>query len=116
MSDQPGGVNEQKALGGQAKASPREKEQQAALTELAKTKGGQDLTMRVKIYSPYHTYFDEPANSLSAENATGPFDILPHHHNFVSLLTPADLIVRRRDHDDRRFKIGGGVMHVKADR
>ena len=41
----------------------------------------------LKVYSPFHVYYNEEAFSLSAENATGPFDVLPHHHNFISLLT-----------------------------
>jgi len=73
--------------------------------------------MHVKVYSPSKTYFDELAGSISGENATGPFDILPHHHNFISLLRPCELIVRRPSNGaEQRIKISGGIMHVKADR
>ncbi len=34
-------------------------------------------TMHVKVYSPFHVYFDGQAESITAENATGQFDILP---------------------------------------
>ena len=81
-----------------------------------KDKSGAPL-MHVKVYSPAKTYFDEPAASISGENATGPFDILPHHHNFISLLKPCELVIRRPDNGaEQRIKISGGIMHVKADR
>jgi F-type H+-transporting ATPase subunit epsilon len=73
-------------------------------------------TMHVKVYSPFRDYFDGQALSLTAANATGPFDILPKHHNFISLLNPCDLVVRTAAKDERKIRISGGVMHVKADR
>ncbi|MFA5003719.1 MAG: hypothetical protein WC498_00355 [Candidatus Saccharimonadales bacterium] len=71
-------------------------------------------TMHVKVYSPFKTYLDEQASSISGENATGPFDILPHHHNFITLLKAGELVVRT-DAGAPRIKISGGIMHVKAD-
>lgn len=70
--------------------------------------------MHVRVHAPYKTYYDGPAQSVSASNDTGPFDILPHHHNFMTLLSECDVIVR---HGDEQEKIGiqRGVMHVKAD-
>ena len=40
-------------------------------------------TMAVKVYAPFQVYFEGDAYSVSAINATGPFDILPKHHNFL---------------------------------
>lgn len=74
----------------------------------------EDAEMKVKVYSPYKVYFEGMAKSISAESATGPFDILPKHHNFITLLQPCDLIVRTTNHEET-FRIDGGVMHVKAD-
>jgi F0F1-type ATP synthase epsilon subunit len=71
--------------------------------------------MAVKIASPFKTYFDENSYSISAQNATGPFDILPRHHNFITLLTPCELVVRPMNRNEQRFRISGGLMHVKAD-
>ena len=45
-------------------------------------------TMRVKVYAPFKVYFDGEAKSMTAVNRVGPFDILPQHHNFISLLEP----------------------------
>lgn len=71
-------------------------------------------TMHLKVYSPYKVYFDGDAESVSAESATGPFDILPRHHNFITLLEPCDVIVRT-GRGDQTIRIAGGMMHVKAD-
>lgn len=72
-------------------------------------------SMHVKIYSPFQTYFDDAAQSISAVNETGSFDILPKHHNFLTLLSAGDLTVRTV-HDKRNIKINRGLMHVKADK
>lgn len=73
------------------------------------------LTMQVKVYSPFKVYFDGEAESISAVNGTGPFDILPHHHNFMTLLIPCEIVVRIGK-EEKRFKISHAVMHVKADK
>ncbi len=73
-------------------------------------------TMGVKIYAPFKTYFDAPAVSLSAINQTGPFDILPRHKNFMSLLQPCTIIVRQQHGEPFSMRVTRGVMHVKADR
>ena len=72
--------------------------------------------MRIKVYSPFKTYFDAEGYSISAINATGPFDILPRHHSFMTLLSPGEIQVRAVRGDDQRIRISGGLMHVKADK
>jgi F-type H+-transporting ATPase subunit epsilon len=72
-------------------------------------------TMHVKVYAPFRTYFDGAATSLSAENGTGPFDILPHHKNFMSLLVPCTVTVRSAESKEFNLKVTRGVMHVKSD-
>lgn len=73
-------------------------------------------TMAVKIYAPFKTYFDGPANSISAVNDTGPFDILPRHKNFMCLLKPGEIKVRIAGKDDFVMPVNQAVMHVKSDR
>lgn len=72
-------------------------------------------TVYVKVYAPYKVYFEGEANSISAASHTGPFDILPRHHNFITLLVACDVIVRTPTHEEK-IRIQGGIMHVKADR
>ena len=68
--------------------------------------------MYVKVYSPYKNYFAGIADSLSAVNDTGPFDILPGHHRFLTLLSAGDIIIRRDGSDDKVVPIVNGVMYV----
>ena len=70
--------------------------------------------MHVKVYAPFKTYFDGVATSVSASNETGPFDILPKHHNFMTLLEPGEVVVRADDREEK-IAIQQAVMHVKAD-
>lgn len=98
---------EQKA----AQAAVKLNDEQAEAAKIATAQGG----MHVKVYSPFKTYFDEDAKSISAVNPTGPFDILPHHHNFMTLLNPCELVIRAADAHEQRIRISSGLMHVKAD-
>lgn len=70
--------------------------------------------MRVKVYAPFQVYFEGEAYSLSAENATGPFDILPKHKNFLCMLVPCQLKVSSPA-GEKTIKIHRALMHVKAD-
>lgn len=74
---------------------------------------GREL-LKVKVYSPYKLYFDEPAYSITAVNLTGEFDILPRHHNFITLLEPCELKINSQ-RGVETIKISGGVMHVRKD-
>jgi F0F1-type ATP synthase epsilon subunit len=72
-------------------------------------------TMHIKVYSPFQTYISEPAHSVTAVNATGTFDVLPHHHNFMTLLQGGELVVNTLAQGIVKIRISGGLMHVKAD-
>ena len=69
--------------------------------------------MHIKVYSPFQTYFDDRANSISAINDTGPFDILTGHRNFMTLVSACEIIIRT-DSGEQKIKIARAVMHVKA--
>lgn len=70
--------------------------------------------VNVKIYSPFKVYFNGPAKSVSAENDTGPFDVLPKHHNFMTLLNAGEVTVVNENGSGQRYRIARGIMHVKA--
>lgn len=72
-------------------------------------------TFHLKIYSPFKVYFEGDVESISAINDTGPFDILAGHHNFITLLSPCDLVIRTKNIDDESIKITRGIMQVKYD-
>jgi F0F1-type ATP synthase epsilon subunit len=70
--------------------------------------------IHIRVSSPFKIFFDEEALSISAVNDTGPFDILPRHHNFITLLNACEIVVRTV-RGEFRIQISGGIMHVKAD-
>lgn len=72
-----------------------------------------DTIIQVKIFSPAEVYFDGPAVSVSAVNDTGAFDILPSHHNFITLLNPCDIDINMQNNEHKKIAIKNGVMHVK---
>jgi F0F1-type ATP synthase epsilon subunit len=78
------------------------------------TLAGDGKNMHVKVYAPFKVYFDGDAQSISAINDTGPFDILPRHHNFMTLINTGDVIVRT-EKGEEKIPIQRGIMHVKAD-
>ena len=73
-------------------------------------------SMAVKVYAPFQVYFEGEAYSVSAQNAVGPFDILPKHRNFLCMLVPCELTVQPVKGNKRTIKINRALMHVKADR
>ncbi len=77
------------------------------------SKGGVP-TMHVRVASPFKVFYDDEALSLSRLNTRGAFDILPHHHNFISLLSECELQVKTQA-GVTQIRISGGIMHVKSD-
>lgn len=114
MSDAPAGQPHQ-IIEETAPVSKEAAEQSQAAAEYnTKTDDIGKLTMSVKVHSPFKIYYDGAAFSISGANATGPFDILPRHHNFISLLDACELSVRT-EKGEEKIQIAGGIMHVKAD-
>lgn len=70
--------------------------------------------MSVKVYAPFHVYFEGDAYSVSGVNDTGAFDILPRHRNFLCMLVPSDLRVVSVK-GTKTIKVHRALMHVKAD-
>lgn len=69
---------------------------------------------KIKIFSPYQVYYQGEAVSLSAQNRTGPFDVLPGHINFFSLLT-GGVVVLNTGFQRLEFQIARGILRVNHD-
>jgi F0F1-type ATP synthase epsilon subunit len=69
---------------------------------------------KLRILSPYQTYYQGDAVSISAANRTGPFDILAGHINFFSLLTGGTVVVNT-GFQRLEFQIARGVLRVNHD-
>jgi F0F1-type ATP synthase epsilon subunit len=72
-------------------------------------------TVAVKVYAPFKIYFEGEAYSLSAVNATGPFDVLPKHHNFLCMLVPCTLTIQSPK-GPQSIKVNRALLHVKANK
>ena len=108
-------VDEQKVIGeNQSQQTSSEREQTQAAKEYENQSADDGKSLHVKVYAPFREYYDGQAFSVSAENDTGPFDILPNHHNFITLLKACDVLIRTIDRGDQKIRISGGIMHVKA--
>jgi F0F1-type ATP synthase epsilon subunit len=77
------------------------------------TAAGSEL-FHLKVFSPFETFFDDRATSVSAENETGPFDVLAGHANFMTLLTPCNLTIAT-PRGKSALPVQRGVMHVRDD-
>lgn len=69
---------------------------------------------KIRIISPYQTYYEGEAVSVSAANRTGPFDILAGHINFFSLLT-GGTVVLNTGFQRLEFQIARGIIRVDHD-
>lgn len=68
-------------------------------------------TMHVRVISPSQIFYEGPAESVSAKNKVGDFDILPNHAHFFSLLTQGDIVLHAGD-QELRFPIQHGIVKV----
>ena len=67
--------------------------------------------LNVLVYAPFKTYFDGLADSVSARNSKGMFDVLPMHHSFIALLASGYVTINSR-HGVQKIEISKGLMHV----
>lgn len=70
--------------------------------------------LKVRIFSPNQTYFEGEAVSLSARNASGPFDVLPGHVNFFCLIDQCQITVDA-SYQKFEFPANRGVLKVTND-
>jgi F0F1-type ATP synthase epsilon subunit len=85
----------------------------AAYQASAETKKNKQQRFQVKIFSPYQTYYEGVAVSLSAANRTGPFDVLSGHINFFSLLSSGKVIINT-GYQILEFEISRGILRVNG--
>lgn len=71
--------------------------------------------LSVKVLSPTQILYDGPASSVSANNRLGPFDILPEHANFFSLLTRGNILVNT-DVKVFTFPAQHGIIKVSSNK
>lgn len=62
--------------------------------------------------APFHLYYEGPAESVSAANKVGKFDILPGHADFFSMLDPGEIVIDTAT-DQVVFTIHNGIVTVR---
>lgn len=67
--------------------------------------------MQIKIFSPYETFYEGETFSFSAQNASGPFDILYDHTNFICLLL-AGTVKLNTPYGKKHFDLSKGILKV----
>lgn len=65
--------------------------------------------------APFEVYFEGDAMVVSANNKVGPFDILPGHADFFSMLLPGEVIIEPVSGEQVKFQISTGIMTVRDD-
>ncbi|HET9721621.1 MAG TPA: hypothetical protein VFP32_01150 [Candidatus Saccharimonadales bacterium] len=64
--------------------------------------------------APFNLYYDGPARVVSAANSVGPFDILPGHADFFSVMIPGTVTIET-DKDPVSFAITNGIISVRGE-
>ena len=71
-------------------------------------------SLRVTLITPEQTIYDGEAVSVSSKNKTGPFDILLHHENFISIIF-GEVKVRQMDGKVISLPIDQAVLMATGD-
>lgn len=69
-------------------------------------------TLHVRIISPQQLILDAEAVSVSSKNPQGPFDILPQHTNFITMVENSPIVVRVPHQKPLTFKFSLAIVLV----
>ena len=73
-------------------------------------KSGSSLNVIAR--APFHIYYEGEAQVVTALNKVGPFDILPEHADFFSMLEPCEVVIET-ENDTVSFKASSGIISVR---
>lgn len=68
-------------------------------------------TLHVRIISPQQLMLDTDAESVSSKNMQGPFDILPFHANFITVVENQPITVRVKGQKPQVFKFPIAIVY-----
>lgn len=72
-----------------------------------------DEELSVIARAPFHVYYEGKAQSLTATNSVGTFDILPGHADFFSILDPGEVIIDSGASEPVVFTANNGIVTVR---
>jgi F0F1-type ATP synthase epsilon subunit len=70
-------------------------------------------TLNVKIIALGEIIWNGEAKSITAENTSGVFDILPEHTNFISILKETPITIQT-ENEKKEFSFPRSLLYAKA--
>lgn len=71
-------------------------------------------TLNVIARAPFTVYYEGEAHAVSAINRVGPFDVLPGHADFFSVLEPGQVIIETGEKEPVTFDIHAGIITARS--
>lgn len=68
--------------------------------------------LNVVARAPFNVYYEGPAETVTATNKVGLFDVLPGHADFFSILSPGEVTIGTSS-DPVSFTITNGIITVR---
>ena len=65
--------------------------------------------------APFEIHYEGPAKAVSATNRVGPFDVLPGHADFFSVLEPGDVTIDIESSKTISFPVNAGIITARDD-
>ena len=72
--------------------------------------------LQVVVATPDELIWEGKAESVSSENSAGPFDILPQHANFVTMIKGKPITIRTIGDGEKTFTYKNAVITVAKDK
>ena len=72
-------------------------------------------TIHIKIQTRQEIIYEGDVLSVSSKNDTGPFDILPEHANFISIVKD-QIVLRFPNKQQQQFRLQTGILQVEEGR
>lgn len=63
--------------------------------------------------APFNVYYEGDATSVSGTNPVGPFDVLPGHADFFSVMSPGEVIIETGAAEPVKFDINNGIITAR---
>ena len=72
-----------------------------------------DTKLQVIARAPFKVYYEGEATVVSASNKVGPFDILPGHADFFSVMSPGEVIIETGASEPVKFDVNNGIVTAR---
>lgn len=71
--------------------------------------------LSVEVRNPDTVLYSGPAVSVSSKNSIGPFDVLPQHENFISLLSDK-IVIFKEKHQKQEIPNTSAIIKAKQNK